>query len=69
MKKSEAKRLIGRTIAAIDLDASWEGEGRNRVLMHAPTITLDDGTTLRFVVEEHPEGGEYGVDIVHARKS
>lgn len=35
--------------------------------MHSPTIVLDDGTKVRFVVEEHPDGGEYGVDIVLAK--
>lgn len=67
MKPSEAKRLVGRKIVAVDLDPSWEGTGLNRVLMHNPTIRLDDGSYLRFVVEENPDGGEYGVDIVRER--
>lgn len=66
MTPSQAKRLVGRTIVAVDLDADWAGEGHSRVLMHDPTITLDDGSRLRFVVEEAPDGGEYGVDLVHA---
>lgn len=68
MTPKETKTVIGRTIVAIELDATWEGEGRWRRRMHRPTIILDDGSALRFVVEEHPDGGEYGVDIVH-RKS
>lgn len=29
----EAKRLVGRTIVAVELNATWEGEGRQRRLM------------------------------------
>ena len=64
MSPREAKRLVGRTIVAVELNGSWKGERRLRSYMHAPVITLDDGTFLRFTVEEHPEGGEYGVNIV-----
>ena len=71
MTPSEAKRLIGRTIVAVDLDATWEGEGLHRRRMHSPRVFLDDGSQLYFVVEEHPDGGEYGVDIgiTRSRKS
>jgi hypothetical protein len=36
--------------------------------MHAPRIFLDDGSHLYFVVEEHPDGGEYGVNIGRVKK-
>jgi hypothetical protein len=64
MTPAQAKKLVGRTIVDVDMDEGWEGDGPQRVRMHSPTVTLDDGSLLRFVVEEHPEGGEYGVDIV-----
>lgn len=58
------KALIGRSIVAVDMQASVQGESRHdRRTMHKPLITLDDGSVLYFVVEEHPEGAEYGVDI------
>ena len=69
MIPSEARRLIGRTIVAIDLGGSWEtdehGGQRQHMHMH-PSITLDDGTELRFYVEEHPtgDGALYGVHII-----
>lgn len=63
MTPKEAKRLIGRTIVAVDLNATWESEegSKHRRLMHDPVFTLDDGSRLSFVVQEHPEGAEYGV--------
>lgn len=68
MKAREAKRLVGRTIVAVDLQATWEGDGPNRVRMHKPRITLDDGSVLTFLVEEHPDGAAYGVDLEHWRR-
>lgn len=73
MKPSEAKKLIGKKIAAIDLGGCWEEDehGGQRCFMHMhPTITLDDGTKLYFHVEEHPsgDGHSYGVEICWARK-
>lgn len=64
MNAKQAKRLVGRKIVAVDLGGRWEGDGGCRVWMHDPTITLDDGSRLRFVVEEHPIGADYGVSIV-----
>lgn len=68
LTKAEEKlvaKLVGRTIVKVDLDPSWESAegGGNRRRMHSPRFTLDDGAVLFFVVEEHPEGGEYGVDV------
>ena len=67
MTPKEAAKLVGRMIVSVDLDATWEGEGANRVRMHDPTILLDDGSRLRFLTEEHPSGDSYGVDIIHIR--
>lgn len=69
MTPKQAKALVGRTIVAVDLNASWQGEGLDRVRMHNPTIHLDDGTAIRFLVEEHPEGAEYGVDLVRTKRA
>jgi hypothetical protein len=58
------RHVIGRRIVAVEMNTvkvKDEGYGGR---MHDPRITLDDGSTLRFVVEEHPEGAEYGVNIV-----
>lgn len=69
MMPHDAKRLIGRKIVAVDLQGTWETDlyGGGRRYMHDPRITLDDGSVLRFVVEEHPAGSPYGVDIVRER--
>jgi hypothetical protein len=67
MTPKEAEKLIGRRIVAVDLGRSWETDlhGGGRVLMHMhPSIALDDGSVLRFLVEEHPSGTEYGVDFL-----
>ncbi len=58
------KQLVGRTIVKVEPNGSVEGEGGCACWMHAWKLTLDDGAVLGFVVEEHPDGGEYGVDIV-----
>ena len=67
MKPSEAKRLIGRTIVAVDLRSSWEGKGGARTLMHDPIIRFDDGSVMMFMGQEHPDGGELGVGLIYAR--
>ena len=69
MTPKQAQRLVGRTIVAVELNATWETDigSHTRVKMHDPTITLDDGSRLRFVVEEHPSGDGYGVHPVHVR--
>ena len=61
------KALVGRTIVKAEPNTSWEGEGSNRVRMHNWELTLDNGRMVRFMVEEHPDGAEYGIDIVLVR--
>jgi hypothetical protein len=62
---------VGRTIVKVDMQGRWETDtyGGCREYMHDPAITLDDGSVLRFHVEEHPtgDGGAYGVDILRVR--
>lgn len=70
MNAKDAKKLVGRRITEVRMNGAWEGGGGGgygRVYMHNPVIVLDDGTELVFVVEEHPDGGEYGVDIVRRK--
>lgn len=61
------KALVGRKIVKAESNAHWEGERSTRTRMHNWELTLDNGRTVRFMAEEHPEGGEYGVDIVLVR--
>ena len=59
-----ARELVGKTITAFDPGAGKpDGKDPNAYTMHSPSITLSDGSRLWFRVEEHPEGGEYGVFI------
>ena len=67
MTPREALRLVGRRIVSVELNATWEGEGPQRVRMTDPRIFLDDGTYLRFLPEEHPSGDVGSVAIVHER--
>ena len=57
------KSLVGRTIVKVELNRrTVEG-----IQMTDPTIWLDDGTSLRFLAEESPDGGEYGIAMVRRR--
>lgn len=58
-----ARRLVGRTIVAVDLRPFDAGSDESpRGTTFAPVLTLDDGTRVRFVVDE-TEGSEYGVTV------
>lgn len=50
------------------MNASWETDlhGGCGCTMHYPVIYLDDGTELRFRMEEHPsgDGHSHGIDII-----
>ena len=56
------RRLVGRKIVKIRLNPFRDGRGSNSVA-HSPTILLDDGTILRFYVQE-TDVGECGIGIV-----
>lgn len=61
-----ARELVGRRIVAFRPGTHVE-DGK---VMHEPAIDLDDGTTLVFMAEEHPQGEEYGVwigRVIHKR--
>lgn len=58
-----AGQLIGRKILLVDLRAFDDGRGGRAF---APEITLDDGSTLSFVVQE-TETGEYGIEMQRGR--
>ena len=53
-------RLVGRTITRVVLHPFDNGRLGT---VTDPCITLDDGTELKFVVQE-TEGSEYGVSLV-----
>ncbi len=60
-----ARQIVGRKIVDFRPGSGRVGNvnGRNRVTMHSPIIVLDDGTELYFVVEEAPDGSDYGIFI------
>lgn len=55
-----ARELIGRKIVGFDANPFDDGRGSKA---HDPHIWLDDGSRLRFVVEELDSGGDYGVFV------
>ena len=69
MSPSEVRKaIIGRTIVDAQPHTSLEGEVPGlRRQMHDWELTLDNGRVVRFLVEEHPDGADYGVDIVLVR--
>lgn len=56
--------VVGRRIVKAEPNGYWEEDGENSRWMHAWRLTLDDGTVLTFMTEEHPEGAEYGTDML-----
>lgn len=64
MTPKQARRLVGRTIVAVELNEEViEGER-----MTSPLLTLDDGSVLSFYAQESPDGGEYGVGLVRSER-
>lgn len=59
-----ARELVGKRITAFRANPSKDGAGGT---YHDPCITLDDGTSLRFVVQETDEGASYGVLVVRTK--
>lgn len=57
--------IVGRRIVHVDMGACKVPYGPSTLTMHDPTITLDNGVRLRFLTEENPHGGEYGVNIIY----
>jgi len=64
MRKRE---LVGKTIADIDWNRSWNKGHRGWI--HDPIITFTDGTHLRFSVEETDDGSYYGVDFIYPARA
>lgn len=70
MRSPSARELKGRTIVGLNLNAYRVKDGNNGTkTMTDPTIILDDGTRLYFTVQEHPDGGEYGIAIGRTTKA
>lgn len=65
------KWLLGRTIVAVEMNTARvrPANGGEARTMHQPVIFLDNGASIGFTVEEHPDGAEYGIDIGYARHS
>lgn len=59
MRQPSARELIGKRIVGFTTDPKPDGRGGT---CHDPAIRLDDGTSLRFYVEE-TDLGEYGVGV------
>jgi hypothetical protein len=57
--KATKKHLVGRTIVDVDPGPFSNGKGGTA---HDPTLTLDDGRKVFFVVEE-TEVGKYGISL------
>jgi hypothetical protein len=53
------KRLVGRTIVKTETRPFPDGRGNT---VYNPRLTLDDGTTVSFMVEETED--DYGVRIL-----
>lgn len=62
--RAKVKFIVGRKIVKAEPNGSWEGENSNGVWMHDWTLTLDDGSQLVFLTEEHPDAGKYGIDLI-----
>lgn len=61
------RELKGRTIVRLELHARRIRNGRaGTITMTDPEIYLDDGSILRFTVQEHPDGGDYGVQLIRS---
>jgi hypothetical protein len=61
--RAVARSLVGRTIAAVDLNEHDDGRGGTAT---DPRITLDDGSFLTFSVQETE--GDYGIEVTrHVR--
>jgi hypothetical protein len=56
-----AKRLIGRRIVRVKLNSFRDGRSG---WVADPTLFLDDGTALRFIVKETELGADYGIELV-----
>ena len=65
MRTPSERQLMGRRIVGFDA-GTWVAGDRDRTRMHDPTIKLDDGSFLRFMAEENPSGGEYGVMVLRS---
>jgi hypothetical protein len=61
--KRITKLLLGRRIEHVILNEFDSGRVDVPVA-HDPTIILDNGASIRFVVQE-TEVGEYGIEIVY----
>lgn len=65
--------ITGKTVARVDMHPqrvpfnSFTPSALGPT-MHEPIIHFTDGSSIRFHVEEHPDGDDYGVDIVYIKR-
>jgi len=62
-QKATARALLGKTIAHVDLHPFDDANGGG--IATDPVLTFTDGTSLRFLVQETEETGDYGVSLVY----
>ncbi len=62
--KQLIKAVTGRTIVKVELNA-WEDAAGEHC---DPVLTLDDGSSLRFITTETDDGSSYGIDMLLRRK-
>ncbi len=62
-QKAVAKTLVGKTIDHVDLQPFDKDNGGGTAT--DPVLRFTDGTSLRFVVQETEETGDYGVSLIY----
>ncbi len=64
--RAAARKLVGKTVASIELNEFDSGRHGRFRLSTDPVITFTDGSVLCFAVEETE--GEYGIGLVLSRR-
>lgn len=68
---ANARLLVGRTIVAVELNASDDvsDSGQKIKTVYDPTFILDNGARVFFVVQETEHGSSYGIEPRYQRKA
>lgn len=61
------RSIIGKRVVRVEMNAYRAGSGFGARVMHQPEIYFEDGSSIAFNTEEHPEGAEYGTDIIYRK--
>jgi hypothetical protein len=62
------KHLVGKRIVRVDMRPFKTGDRGAERTCHDPLIELDDGSVLRFWVEETESGDTYGIGIERSKR-